>query len=195
MPSGFVCIAGYQCLHLESTHVSTDPTKNYHELSLWTPLHQAAYMRAPVSVISQLIEYGAFRTNIPFLSSRLMNWHVEFVPLTWFFFSRNPSDWSDKRRISILRSHSQWNCSRTWLRRYIQHFGPCGPACFACRNLDLSPSKISWTSLGRTGGLWALSPRGYTSTSVGCINGAGTPGDVVSSCVISEGKCSRSEAY
>ncbi|KAL4812735.1 hypothetical protein BDW67DRAFT_188418 [Aspergillus spinulosporus] len=37
-------------------------TLNYDELSLWTPLHQAAYMRAPVTVISQLLEHGAFRT-------------------------------------------------------------------------------------------------------------------------------------
>ncbi|KAL4742694.1 hypothetical protein BDV11DRAFT_180442 [Aspergillus similis] len=37
-------------------------TDNYDELSLWTPLHQAAYMRGPATVISQLLEHGAFRT-------------------------------------------------------------------------------------------------------------------------------------
>ncbi|EAW21388.1 uncharacterized protein NFIA_065520 [Aspergillus fischeri NRRL 181] len=33
-----------------------------HRLSLWTPLHQAAYMNAPKKVVEKLIRLGAFRT-------------------------------------------------------------------------------------------------------------------------------------
>lgn len=58
-------VANPQNLHMKSTHLSPGPNQDYHELSLWTPLHQAAYMRAPVGVISQLVEYGAFRTVYP----------------------------------------------------------------------------------------------------------------------------------
>ncbi|KAK3952329.1 hypothetical protein QBC32DRAFT_144561 [Pseudoneurospora amorphoporcata] len=34
----------------------------YHNLSMWTPLHQAAYHHAPVYVVERLLEYGAFKT-------------------------------------------------------------------------------------------------------------------------------------
>ncbi|KAF7157872.1 hypothetical protein CNMCM5623_002306 [Aspergillus felis] len=33
-----------------------------HRQSLWTPLHQAAYMNAPKKVVEKLIRFGAFRT-------------------------------------------------------------------------------------------------------------------------------------
>ncbi|KAJ4418024.1 hypothetical protein N0V85_001598 [Neurospora sp. IMI 360204] len=34
----------------------------YHNLSMWTPLHQAVYHHAPVHVVERLLEYGAFKT-------------------------------------------------------------------------------------------------------------------------------------
>lgn len=32
-------------------------------MSLWTPLHQAAYLGAPIEVVQQMIRAGAFSTN------------------------------------------------------------------------------------------------------------------------------------
>ncbi|KAL5043025.1 hypothetical protein BDW71DRAFT_188782 [Aspergillus fruticulosus] len=63
-PSVIDCLENAKILFQESwaNAVRLRQTKNYHELSLWTPLHQAAYMRAPVTIISQLLEHGAFRT-------------------------------------------------------------------------------------------------------------------------------------
>lgn len=34
----------------------------YHNLSMWTPLHQAVYHHAPAHVVERLLEYGAFKT-------------------------------------------------------------------------------------------------------------------------------------
>lgn len=70
MLSGYVCYSTYNGNQVLQVSRPTDPsfagqTQNYDELSLWTPLHQAAYMRAPVTVISQLLEHGAFRTIHP----------------------------------------------------------------------------------------------------------------------------------
>ncbi|EAW09753.1 uncharacterized protein ACLA_039690 [Aspergillus clavatus NRRL 1] len=43
-------------------YLDNKPEADIHQLSLWTPLHQAAYMHAPKKVVEQLVRYGAFRT-------------------------------------------------------------------------------------------------------------------------------------
>lgn len=55
-------------------HACAEPEADIHQLSLWTPLHQAAYMHAPKKVVEQLVRYGAF-SNGPDIPTHFQN-HV-----------------------------------------------------------------------------------------------------------------------